>query len=184
MAWYTHRSGTVTSSSRRALLGAMATVAAASVLPGRAARSAEPVGTRESAKWDVIVVGAGVFGAWAAWKLHELGKRVLLVDAWGPAHSRASSGGESRLIRTEYGGDELYTRMAWESLPQWQALSERAGLPIFHPVGALYLYQHDSDDITRSLALHSRLGIPAMRLDRAEIARRYPQIGLDQVSFG
>src|SRR6266702_7972501 len=125
MAWYTHRSGAVTSSSRRALLGAMATVVAASVLPGRFAQSAEPVsrGSKETAKWDVIVVGAGVFGAWAAWKLHEMGKRVLLVDAWGPAHSRASSGGESRLIRTEYGGDELYTRMAWESLPQWQALS-------------------------------------------------------------
>lgn len=151
---------------------------------GRAVRGAEAGSSASRQKWDVIVVGAGVFGAWTAFKLREAGRKVLLVDAWGAAHSRASSGGESRLIRTEYEGDELYTRMAWESLPQWQALSQRAGLPIFHPVGALYLYQHDSDDITRSLALHSRLGIPAMRLDRAEIARRYPQIGLDQVSFG
>jgi|SRR5882672_4340582 len=121
--------------SRRDVLGAMATIAGVSVLSGHLAQSAQPVshGSKsiESGKWDVIVVGAGVFGAWAAWKLHEAGKKVLLVDAWGPAHSRASSGGESRLIRTEYGGDELYTRMAWESLPQWQALSERAGLPSF-----------------------------------------------------
>ncbi len=174
--------------SRRDVLGAMATIAGVSVLSGRLARSAEPVsrGSKsvESGKWDVIVVGAGVFGAWAAWKLHEAGQKVLLVDAWGPAHSRASSGGESRLIRTEYGGDELYTRMAWESLPQWQALSERAGLAIFHPVGALYLFQHASEEVNRSLALHARLGIPAVKLGRAEVASRYPQIGLDRVEFG
>ena len=36
----------------------------------------------------------------------------MLVDAWGPAHSRASSGGKSRMTRGAYGKDEIYTRMA------------------------------------------------------------------------
>jgi sarcosine oxidase len=52
---------------------------------------------------DVVVVGAGVFGAWTAWNLLCKGKRVLLVDARGPANARASSGGASRLMRTAYG---------------------------------------------------------------------------------
>ena len=39
-------------------------------------------------------IGAGVFGAWTARKLQEAGQRVLLLDAWGPAHARASSGGD------------------------------------------------------------------------------------------
>lgn len=32
-------------------------------------------------KRDVIVIGAGVFGAWTALHLHRAGKRVTLVDA-------------------------------------------------------------------------------------------------------
>jgi len=43
-------------------------------------------------QWDTIVVGAGVFGVWTAWHLRERGQRVLLLDAHGPAHARASSG--------------------------------------------------------------------------------------------
>jgi glycine/D-amino acid oxidase-like deaminating enzyme len=33
----------------------------------------------------VIVVGSGVFGAWTAWHLLKLGRKGLLLDAWGPA---------------------------------------------------------------------------------------------------
>ena len=77
----------------------------------------------------IVVVGAGVFGAWTAHHLQQLGHAVTLVDAFGPAHSRASSGGESRLTRAAYGKDAIYTRMARDSLPQWQALSAVSGLP-------------------------------------------------------
>jgi glycine/D-amino acid oxidase-like deaminating enzyme len=45
--------------------------------------------------YDVGVVGAGVFGAWTAWHLAKRGRRVVLLDAYGPAQSRASSGGET-----------------------------------------------------------------------------------------
>jgi hypothetical protein len=76
-------------------------------------------------RWDVLVVGVGVFGAWTAWTLQRRGNKVLLLDAWGAAHSRASSGGETRLIRTEYAAAPLYTRWAWRSLAEWQALSRR-----------------------------------------------------------
>ena len=61
---------------------------------------------------DAAVVGAGVFGSWTAWHLQRAGKTVALVDAYGPASSRASSGGETRILRMGYGPDELYTRWA------------------------------------------------------------------------
>src|SRR5207342_2118757 len=48
---------------------------------------------------NVAIVGAGVFGAWTAHHLQQGGHKVTLIDAWGPAHSRASSGGESRMTR-------------------------------------------------------------------------------------
>src|SRR5437868_13867998 len=78
-------------------------LAAAAALPAPAAR--------RSGGYDVAVIGAGVFGAWTAWHLQRAGRRVLIVDAYGPANARASSGGESRVIRLGYGKDEIYTRM-------------------------------------------------------------------------
>jgi len=56
--------------------------------------------------YDVAVVGAGVFGAWTAYQLQRTGKRVILLDAYGPGNSRSSSGDESRIMRMGYGADE------------------------------------------------------------------------------
>ena len=51
----------------------------------------------------VAVVGAGAFGGWTALHLRRAGALVTLLDAWGPGNSRASSGGETRVIRAIYG---------------------------------------------------------------------------------
>ena len=68
--------------------------------------------------YDVAVIGAGVFGAWTALHLARRGKSVILLEAYGPGHSRSSSGDESRIIRMGYGKDEIYTRWSHRSLAQ------------------------------------------------------------------
>ena len=73
------------------------------------------------------VVGAGVFGSWTAWALERRGWRVSLVEAHGPANSRASSGGETRISRSGYGGLGIYARWARESLGDWLDLELRSG---------------------------------------------------------
>ena len=67
--------------------------------------AAAPLASRldASPKPHIKVIGAGAFGGWTALHLLERGARVTLVDAWGPGNSRASSGGESRVIRAIYG---------------------------------------------------------------------------------
>src|ERR1044072_1574810 len=95
--------------------------------------------------FDVAVVGAGVFGAWTAYQLSRAGAKVVLVDAYGPGNSRASSGGESRMIRMGYGPDEIYTRLAQRSLTLWTELFDQpgcfgsVGTPLFQPTGILWL---------------------------------------------
>jgi len=90
--------------------------------------------------YDVVVVGAGVFGAWTALHSARRGKRVLLVDAYGPGHSRSSSGDESRIIRMGYGADEIYTRWAQKSLVQWKELfSDLHREELFQKTGVLWL---------------------------------------------
>ena len=134
----------------------------------------------------IIVVGAGVFGAWTAWNLLQRGHSVWLLDAWGPSHARASSGGETRLIRTEYGGDPIYTRWAWDSLAEWHLLSKRHDNPIFHQVGALYMYPREIEEIDKSMAVQRALGIPIDKLGAVEMRKRWPQIdftGIELVCF-
>jgi glycine/D-amino acid oxidase-like deaminating enzyme len=130
------------------------------------------------------VVGAGAFGAWTAWHLLRKGERVLLLDAWGPAHARASSGGESRVTRTAYGADDIYTRMAWDSLVDWRWLSERSGLPVFHETGVLFFFPRVEPYVTQSLEVHRRLNIPIEALRRPEMAKRFPQINWDGIEVG
>jgi len=169
----------VTRLTRRSLLLSGAGAAVASVLPSGLAAQ-----TVRSRGWDAVVVGAGVFGAWTAKKLQEAGQRVLLLDAWGPAHARASSGGESRMTRAGYGADEIYTRMAWESLGEWRQLSARSGLPIFHQTGVLFFAPRIDDYFEQSIAVHRRLGHPIEVLDEAMLRRRFPMIDFSGIGAG
>lgn len=135
-------------------------------------------------KDHVAVIGAGVFGAWTAHHLFKAGHKVTLIDAWGPANSRASSGGESRLTRAAYGKDAIYTRMAMDSLPQWKALSAVSGLPIFIPAGILFFFPTEEPYVRDSIAAHGKFGLPTDVLTQAEMARRFPMIDFDGISVG
>ena len=132
----------------------------------------------------MAIVGAGVFGAWTAHHLQEQGHKVTLIEAWGPAHSRASSGGESRLTRAAYGKDEIYTRMAMDSLPQWKALSAVSGLPIFIPAGILFFFPTEEPYVRDSIAAHRKFGLPTDVLTQAAMARRFPMIDFDGIKVG
>lgn len=162
--------------SRRAVLTGMATAAGTALVNA----SVPPI---RQGRPDVIVIGAGVFGAWTAWHLLQQGKKVLLVDAWGPAHSRASSGGESRMTRTAYGRDAIYTRFAWESLEDWRWLSARAGLPIFHPIGVVFFFPRVEAYVTQTIEVHRQLGIPIETLDRRTLEQRFPQMAWSGVEI-
>ena len=132
----------------------------------------------------IVVIGAGVFGSWTAHHLQNAGHRVTLIDAWGASHSRASSGGESRLTRAGYGRDAVYTRMASDSLPQWQALSAVSGLPILIPNGVLFFSAVEDDYFRGSMDVHRQLGLRIERMDRPTMQRRFPMIDFEGIEVG
>jgi len=161
--------------------GAIATALAAGVT---GTLRAEDKKMDKQKAWDSVVIGAGVFGAWTAWHLRKAGQRVLLLDAAGPANARASSGGESRLTRGSYGADEIYTRFAFDSLPQWKWLSDLSGLPILHQIGVLFFFQKREAYVDQSLEVHRRLKLPTLELDRAALEQRYPQVAWKDIEVG
>lgn len=133
--------------------------------------------------YDVAVVGAGVFGAWTAYQLNQRGLRVALIDAYGPSNSRASSGGESRIIRMGYGKDEIYSRWAMRALPMWQEFFARIRQPLFHKTGVLWL-AHKPDGYEQDCLLTlGKLGAPARKLSREDLGRDYPQFNLETVTW-
>jgi monomeric sarcosine oxidase len=138
----------------------------------------------QSSTYDVVVVGAGVFGSWTAWHLAKRKLKVLLLDAYGAAHARASSGGETRIIRMSYAADEIYTRWSQRSLVQWKELSAACGQALFQQTGVLWLEGADDLRLRESQATLERCGILHEVMDNAELTKRYPQVNFDGVSRG
>jgi len=134
--------------------------------------------------FDTVVIGAGVFGSWIALDLAKRGQCVLLLEAYGPAHSRASSGGESRIIRMSYGPDEIYTRWSQNSLRQWKELFAATGENLFHRTGVLWLSSENDATLSASHTVLSRNGIHHQFFERSELERLYPQVNFDHVSRG
>lgn len=146
-----------------------------------AAVSTAPGVPAKGSNYDIAVIGAGVFGCWAAHHLRHAGKRVILIDSYGAASSRASSGGESRVIRCAYGPDELYSRFAQKSLGQWKELGRRVNSALFQPVGMLHMGARDDKSIAAAAGVLAKLGIPHQKLSQAELIKRFPQFFLDDV---
>lgn len=138
---------------------------------------------RVARKTRVVVVGAGAFGGWTALHLHRRGARVTLVDAWGPGNSRASSGGETRIIRGTYGPDGVYTRLVARSLELWRENESRWQTRLYHRTGVLWLAGHDDAYEKAALLQLREAGLEHERLTTAEAAKRFPQINFQGVAW-
>jgi len=126
-----------------------------------------------------------VFGAWIALHLAKRGQRVLLLDAYGPGHSRSSSGDESRIIRMGYGADEIYTQWSRRSLVQWKELfAATAKQELFQKTGVLWLAESGNAQLQATVDALGRNQVEIEQLDRAALGLRYPQINLDGIASG
>jgi glycine/D-amino acid oxidase-like deaminating enzyme len=157
---------------------------AASAAPGFLGQTSSAPRAGSRGPYDVGVIGAGVFGSWIARELRRTGCRVVLLEAYGPGHTRSSSGGETRIIRSIYGANEIYSRWSLRSLDLWKALSERTGRAIFRPTGVLHLAGRDDAYERDSARVLESIGARLERLSLSDLERRFPQFGLDGVSGG
>ena len=156
--------------SRRALIASAAGGIVAAATPLRAERAAS------AAKPSVVVVGAGAFGGWTALMLLRRGARVTLVDAWGPGNARASSGGETRVIRGVYGKDRIYTAMARRAFQLWHENEARWKKTLYTRTGALWMVADSGEFLRDSIPIIREFGFAHEELSAAEARRRYPQI--------
>jgi len=171
--------------------------AAAVVAAGKSAAQAFPqnaatianahgnsMGTNMNPKPHIAVVGAGAFGGWTAFYLLRSGARVTLLDAWGPGNSRASSGGETRVIRGAYGPGQPYTQLAARALQLWREHEAHWNRKFFFPIGVLWMVEGDGEFERGSLPVLKDAGISFEQLSTSDLARRWPQISFANVEWG
>jgi glycine/D-amino acid oxidase-like deaminating enzyme len=177
----------------------LAALAAAGCGTGRPSRSAPivfptppppPVPSGRSEGFDIAVIGAGAFGGWTALHLHQRGARVVLVDQFGPGNSRATSGDETRGVRTSY-GDRIHGRlwMQWASraMERWKQFDEEQrdhiGGQLFFPTGDIIAREEEELFTTRTLAWWREEAIPHEVVPVDEARTRWPVVDFNGITL-
>ncbi|MFM9013776.1 MAG: NAD(P)/FAD-dependent oxidoreductase, partial [Gemmatimonadota bacterium] len=132
----------------------------------------------------MAVVGAGAWGAFTAYHLRQQGMKVTLVDQYGIANSRATSGDETRGIRSSYGDRtvtaDLWVRWARRSIEKWRAFDaehgKRFGTRFFYTTGDVIIREKPEPFTTRTAELWTAQGVPFETLTADEARRRWPQL--------
>ena len=124
----------------------------------------------------IAVVGASAFGGWTALQLRNLGAKVTLIDAWGPGNARASSGGDTRVIRAIYGPDRVYVEMVKRSYELWEKIDAATEESLYVETGALWMHRGDDAYVQSSAPILRELGFPVEKVSIADAKRNYPQI--------
>ncbi|MFQ5743176.1 MAG: FAD-dependent oxidoreductase [Acidobacteriota bacterium] len=174
--------------SRRSVLKGAAALLPAGALAGIGACSrprGEPAGSgvARGGSHHVAVVGAGAFGGWTALHLLRKGARVTLMDTWGPGNSRASSGGETRVIRHTYGPDRIYVDWVNRALQLWRQNGERWHRQLYHQTGVLWMVQEYEDYERSALPNLTAAGVDYEQFSADGVAHRYPQINPEGIRW-
>ena len=80
-----------------------------------------------------------MFGAAASWELSQRGHTVTMVDPGPLPHPNASSTDISKMVRMDYGTDELYYEMMEDAFPLWREWNARWGQELYHEQGFLVI---------------------------------------------
>ncbi len=127
--------------------------------------------------YDVLIVGAGVYGTTAAVELSARGRRVALLDPGPLPHPLAASTDISKVVRIGYGADEFYMALGEAALSGWLRWNAEFPEPLYHNVGVTMLarspmqpggYEYES------YHLLIKRGHTPERLTADEIPRRFP----------
>src|SRR5215467_12366288 len=136
-------------------------------------------------KPHIAVIGAGAFGGWIALHLLERGARVTLLDAWGPGNSRASSGGETRIMRGAYGPAQPYTEMTARALKLWTKYERKWKRQFLHRCGVLWMASGRDDAFERgSVEMLRAARIPFNEVSAPQMRKRWPQINFNGIEWG
>lgn len=108
---------------------------------------------------------------------------MTLVDAWGPGNGRASSGGETRVIRRGYGHRSHYVPLVTRALELWRELEASAGVPLLDRRGVLWMAGQPAAFEQESMEAFRAEGVPFEELDRYGLQSRFPSMNFEDIPW-
>jgi sarcosine oxidase len=136
---------------------------------------------------EIVVIGAGAFGGWTAYNLQQMGAKVVLIDAYGPGNSRATSGDETRGIRTSYGErpSDLWVRWAAKAIEKWsqwdQEWSPVLRTRVFYQTGDIILRKAEDNFQKKCRETWQKLGMKYEVLPVEEVKKRWPVVDTTEI---
>ncbi len=138
---------------------------------------AKSIYVNKNSKPKALVAGAGIMGCWTAYFLHQKGFEVSICDPFGAGNPRASSGGETRLIRHMYGEDTLYFDMAKRSMELWRNTGKTLGKALYKNTGLLIFSEKETYEYAeKSRALYKQAGLQLEKISIEALSETYPFI--------
>ncbi|XP_077167875.1 peroxisomal sarcosine oxidase [Paroedura picta] len=128
-----------------------------------------------SCVYDAVVVGAGIQGSFTAYHLAKRGRKTLLLEQFPLPHTRGSSHGQSRIIRSAYPKDH-YVAMMQRAYQLWAVLEAEAGTSLHRPTPMLVLGQQQNPTFQSYWQTMQRLNIPSEVFTPQALAEKYPEI--------
>jgi sarcosine oxidase len=123
--------------------------------------------------FDVIVVGAGIFGLATSLELALRGHKVAAIDRFGSGHPATSSTGRSRGIRIAY-DHPFYVSLAQDAIRRWQKLEQSSGRQILHLAGQVDFGL--ANKLAAIAAAVREAGGDIEELDAKSLRRKLPQL--------
>ncbi|CAL2050311.1 unnamed protein product [Caenorhabditis brenneri] len=126
--------------------------------------------------YDVIVVGAGIFGSCTAYNCQKLGLKTLLLEQFPLGHTNGSSHGKSRITR--YAHTEVeYVDLVGDAYNQIFELEKIRGEKLWKKTGLLWV--STGNEIEK---IHNNLktkNIEHEVIKGSDVGKRYPQFSLN-----
>ena len=122
---------------------------------------------------EVIVLGAGLAGASAAWHLTGRGHSVTVLERSTPGNAQGSSHGSARIFRYAY-PEQLYADLVVRARRGWDDLEQQSGRELIATTGCVdFGQQRGPQELATVL---SRAGVEHELLSPDAAAARWPQI--------
>lgn len=171
--------------------GAMLATGCAPIIPATTVPGVVPtrMSTGEGAG-HVVVIGAGAWGGWTAYHLRRRGAKVTLIDQYGAANSKATSGDETRGIRSSYGDrttGDFWCKWARIAITRWREFdaewAKAFRTQFFFETGDVILRATEEPFIKKTREIWTAQGVKHEVLSGDEARKRYPMMNNDDITI-
>lgn len=124
--------------------------------------------------YDTIVLGLGGMGSATLSQLAKRGRRVLGIEQFPLVHSRGSSHGHTRIIRTAYYEHPSYVPLVRRSFELWRDLEREKNCRLLVPSPCVTVGPPDGELVQGVMQAASEHNLSVESLSAQDLMKRFP----------